>query len=244
MFYNVDRRFIIGVVAVLFVIFLLHSGPEYIMEILLTLPCVILCIDVHEFSHALAADKLGDKTPRSEGRLTLNPLKHLDPVGLVLLTFARIGWGKPVHVNVRNCNSNRSYGECEAIIAFAGPLSNFIFAFVLSIVLVIVTNFAFFFENAVGNIIYRMMSYTFLINVGLGVFNLIPIPPLDGEKIFRNMLPQRAQEFLLNYGSYFQVLFMILWFTGYLGAITVPAVEFLASKLLALSGFIVGFFIH
>ena len=89
-----------------------------------------------------------------------------------------------------------------------------------------------------------MISYTFLINVGLGVFNLIPIPPLDGEKIFRNMLPQRAQEFLINYGNYFQVLFMILWFTGYLGEITVPAVEFLASKLLAVSAFIIGFFIH
>ena len=108
-------------------------GTFNIVATLLTLPGVILAMSFHEFAHAFAADRLGDPTPRNQGRLTLDPMKHIDPVGIFLLIFAHIGWGRPVQINPNNF-SKVSREKGETIVSLAGPLMNFVLAFVLIII--------------------------------------------------------------------------------------------------------------
>jgi len=154
---------------------------------------LLIAITIHEFSHALAADKLGDPTPRSEGRLTLNPLKHLDPLGTLMLLVARFGWGKPVPVDSYNFKNPR---RDELIVAFSGPLSNLLLAVLVSLLLSF-TSFNF--------LILSFLFTLVQLNLVLAIFNLIPIPPLDGSKILFNLLPvdtsAQWQEALEKYGS-------------------------------------------
>ena len=154
---------------------------NYLLIKLLTLPGVIIAITFHEFAHAYAADKLGDYTPRSQGRLNLNPLSHVDPVGFILLLLAGFGWGKPVQINPRNFDNKVSLRAGEAIVSFAGPLMNFLLAIVFMIFTVALQYFAP--NTTIFNVLYDVCSYTCVINIGLGIFNLIPLPPLDGSKI-------------------------------------------------------------
>ena len=129
---NIDRRTILIVLAVCAAISIIASGE--IVIILYTLPGVIIAMTFHEFAHAWMADKLGDTTPRAQGRLNLNPASHIDPFGIILLLFAHIGWGKPVQINPNNFTSNKSRETCELLVALAGPLMNFILAFVFMII--------------------------------------------------------------------------------------------------------------
>ena len=129
--FNFDRKTIYIILAILVLYTLTSSGMNFVFSTLLTLPGVIIAITFHEFAHAYAADKLGDTTPRLQGRLNLDPRSHIDPFGIVLLIFAHIGWGKPVQINPRNFNSNKSVEKCEAIVSIAGPLTNFILAIIL-----------------------------------------------------------------------------------------------------------------
>ena len=178
MFYDgLDRRKLLTILGICLVFGLLMTGEFKI--ILLTLPGVIIAMTFHEFAHAWVADKLGDTTPRAQGRLTLNPLSHIDPFGLILLLFANIGWGKPVQINPRNFNSNKSIETCEALVSLAGPLINLILAFIFMIIY-----YALFWFTECSEIILLIVFYTITVNIGLGVFNLLPIPPLDGSKIF------------------------------------------------------------
>jgi Zn-dependent protease len=171
---------------------------------LVSLLGLIISITIHEFSHALAADKLGDPTPRSYGRLTLNPLAHADPIGTFLLPLfsalshiPTIGWAKPVPIDPYNFSNPR---RDEILVALAGPGSNFIFA----IIIALVNNFIF------PNLIF---SYLVLINLSLGIFNLIPIPPLDGSKIFLNLLPPETSiEWQHTFDRYGFFLLIILIF--------------------------------
>ena len=107
------------------------TNTDSLLILLITLPAVLIAITFHEFAHAFAADKLGDNTPRNQGRLTLNPLKHIDIIGFALLIVAGFGWGKPVEINPRNFKRNISMTKAEAIVAFAGPLMNFLLAIFL-----------------------------------------------------------------------------------------------------------------
>ena len=129
--FEIDRRFIYILLGclVLFSIFTYSTGN--IVSLLFTIPPVIIAITFHEFAHAWMADKLGDETPRMQGRLTLNPLSHLDPVGFVLLMFAGFGWGKPVQIDTRNFNRNVSVQKGEVLVSLAGPVMNFILAIVI-----------------------------------------------------------------------------------------------------------------
>ena len=122
-FGNTNTLYIILIILAISTMF---SGQFSLIDLLLTLPGVLLAITFHEFAHAYAADKLGDDTPRSQGRLNLNPMSHMDPFGLFMLIFAHIGWGKPVEINPRNFDRKISMSAGEAIVAFAGPLMNFI----------------------------------------------------------------------------------------------------------------------
>jgi Zn-dependent protease len=242
--YNVDKRVIYIVFAILIVMSVMSMSRSEWLSLLITLPAVIVAITFHEFAHAYAADKLGDTTPRNQGRLTLNPLKHLDPFGFFLLMFAHIGWGKPVQINPNNFNSNKSLSFCESMVALAGPLMNFFIAIISCVAYVLLSTLAkSFIITDVGYIIMLLLYMTMTVNIGLGVFNLIPLPPLDGEKIFKNILPYRAQEWLdRNYQTLY-VVFMILWIFGVLEIIVSPVISFILNALLSVVQTIIGIFI-
>lgn len=167
----------------------------------------------------------GDDTPRLQGRLNLNPLSHIDPIGFVFLIVARFGWGKPVQIDPRNFNGKYSLSKAEAIVAAAGPIMNFILAFVFLIIYYIlfpVTKIAASLSIQWQQVIAQIVRYTVTINIGLGVFNLIPVPPLDGSKILMNFLPARGKEWFYDNQQLFYVLFLIIWITGLSSVILAP----------------------
>lgn len=245
MFYfgNYDRKKIITVLLVIMLISLMMSGDFKV--VLLTLPGVIIAMTFHEFAHAWMADRLGDTTPRYQGRLTLNPLAHLDPVGFILLIFAHVGWGKPVQINPNNFTSNKSMSTCEALVSFAGPAMNFIIAIILTVVSMLLTALApatFLYSNG-GQILGTLIYVTISVNIGLGVFNLIPLPPLDGEKIFRHFLPYKALEWLDRNAYTFNLIFLVLWVTGLLGYVVSPVINLIESGIFKIVGLIIGIFL-
>ena len=243
MFYY-DRKNLYIFLAIIAVISILQMETQAMVGILLTLPGVLLAMTVHEYSHAKMADHFGDTTARRQGRLTLNPLAHIDPVGIFLLIFAHIGWGKPVEVNYNNLTSNKSRGYCEAMISFAGPLSNFILAFIATIILYLLEIFATgFILTSIGGILYSIITYTVIINIGLGVFNLIPLPPLDGEKIFRNIMPYSVNAWLTKNSNILQFIFLILWITQTLGIIVNPIINVVYFVINWIVGLVFGIFI-
>lgn len=205
----------------------IFTGRFSLVEFLLTIPGVLLAITFHEFAHAYAADKLGDTTPRSQGRLNLNPLSHLDPFGLFMLIFAHIGWGKPVQINPRNFDRKISMAAGEAIVAFAGPFMNFILSIVFTIVFYAIRTFsgAGFLASTVGVVITTMVSYCIIVNVGLGVFNLIPLPPLDGSKILKNLLPYNARSWMESHEMFFYAIFLLIWITDLAAYIINPVIN-------------------
>lgn len=202
------------------------SQENFLLNLVLTLPAVLIAITFHEYAHAWAADKLGDDTPRRQGRLTLNPLAHLDPIGSVLLVFAGFGWGKPVQVNPRNYNRNMSMTKADALVSFAGPAMNFILAIIFMIIYYSIVKFApnFGFET-IGQVILALISIIISINIGLGVFNLIPLPPLDGSKILNHFLSYNARDWMARNEFYFYIGFLLLWITGLASYIVSPIVR-------------------
>jgi Zn-dependent protease len=243
--YGVDKRVIYALLIVLAVISLASMEASEWLTLLLTLPAVLIAVSFHEFAHANAADKLGDTTPRNQGRLTLNPLVHLDFFGTILMIFAHIGWGKPVQINPNNFNSNKSRSFCESMVALAGPLMNFFIAIVSCIAYVVLFEAIKpgFINTDAGLLLEAFLILLIYVDIGLGVFNLIPLPPLDGEKIFRNLLPYKIQQWLdRNYATLYMI-FMILWFFGFLEIIVAPVIAFLSNGLFTVVEWIVQLFI-
>ncbi len=232
--FEIDRRFIYILLGclVLFSIFTYSTGN--IVSLLFTIPPVIIAITFHEFAHAWMADKLGDETPRMQGRLTLNPLSHLDPVGFVLLMFAGFGWGKPVQIDTRNFNRNVSVQKGEVLVSLAGPVINFILAILFAMIFGAVYMFASstFFASTIGNVIYILLKECVIMNIGLGVFNLIPLPPLDGSKIFINLFSYNARRWIMEHEQIFYYIFLGIWITGLAGIIISPIINFLYSGLM------------
>lgn len=164
----------------------------------LTFVILIVAITAHEFAHALVADRLGDPTPRSLGRLSLNPLKHLDPIGTLMMIIARFGWGKPVPIDPYNFRSPR---RDELLVSLAGPASNLILAASAGILNLLL-------PPILGSILYLFA----LVNISLGLFNLLPLPPLDGSKIFLNLLPiESSLNWEENLGRYGQLILIFLF---------------------------------
>lgn len=239
--FELDKRFIYVILAIMVIMSLRGMSGSYLLGLLLTLPGVIIAITFHEFAHAYAAYKLGDDTPRMQGRLNLNPLSHMDPIGFVLLIFAHIGWGKPVQINPRNFDRKYSMSAGEAIVSVAGPVMNFVLALVFTIIYFVILKFApGIMLTQWGGVIITMITSAIIVNIGLGVFNLIPLPPLDGSKIFRNFMSYNVKEWLDRYERVFYIIFLVLWITGLAGQIISPIIEFISTGLIRLVGMLFG----
>lgn len=224
--FSFDRRtfYIIIAVFVLFNLMTLSTGK--LVSLLLTIPGVLLAIGIHEFAHAWMAVKLGDDTPSLQGRMSIDPLKHIDIIGLLMLLFVGIGWGKPVQINSNNFKEKyRDNGE--AIVSLAGPVANFILALILAIMLGLMYKFTptNFLISTVGSVIYTMIQAGILINIGLGVFNLIPLPPLDGSKIFIRFMPYNIRNWIYDHEQWFYIVFLVLWITNLSSIIITPIMD-------------------
>lgn len=202
---------------------------ENIIYYLFLAIALVIGITIHEYSHAFAADRLGDPTPRSLGRLSLNPLRHLDPLGTLMIFILRFGWGKPVPIDSYNLRHPR---RDELIIALAGPSSNLILAIFASLLTNVIPQ----------NFIILSFIFTLIqINIILAIFNLLPIPPLDGSKIFLNLLPidssVKWQDTFERYGI---IILLITLFIPVFGnktlidLILTPTVNFISKLLLPL----------
>lgn len=229
MFYNTfSNPWMIVVIAILIIDNLKYylTTPGAFLALILSIPAILIAITFHEFAHAWTAVKLGDDTPKRQGRLSLNPFSHMDPVGIILLIVAGFGWGKPVEIDPRNFNGKYSLSKAEAIVAAAGPIMNFILAFVFMIIyyaLFAATNALAGLSIMWQNVINYIILYTISINIGLGVFNLIPLPPLDGSKVLMHFLPAKGKEWFYNNQQIFYVVFLLIWITGLSSVILQPA---------------------
>ncbi len=169
----------------------------------------LLCITIHEVSHGLAALALGDRTAETQKRLSLNPLRHVDVMGLLMLIVFKIGWARPVPVNMMNFRNPRLG---MALTALAGPVSNFLFAILILFLRGLLTPAAL--SLSWGQTALSIADATAYMSVGLGVFNLIPIPPMDGSKLLFAILPERAYFAILRYEKYGMILIVLLVFSN------------------------------
>ena len=186
---------------------------EQIKLLIYTAPATLLAISAHEFAHGLVSYWLGDPTPKRDGRLSLNPLHHLDLVGTICMLVFRFGWAKPVKVNPQYYKNPK---QGMALTALAGPVMNLILAFLFLGIFVGLFHVT---EGSTEGILGYLMllaQYTAIMNIGLGVFNLIPIPPLDGSKVLGIFLPQRTYFQLMRYERYGGLLMIVLLYTGVL----------------------------
>lgn len=239
----IDKRFIYIIVIIIaaYSVISLLSNPMALLILLYSIPGVLVAITFHEYAHAFAADKLGDDTPRLQGRLSLNPLAHLDPIGSLMLLFVGVGWGKPVQINPNNFNRTVSISKGEAIVSAAGPIMNFILAIVFCIVYFVIYKFAgAFVDTQIGGIVLSIILSTVYINLGLGIFNLIPMPPLDGSKILKNFLPYRARAWMESNEYLFYMIFLALWIFGILGNIISPLINIVSDLLISGVGKLFG----
>jgi Zn-dependent protease len=209
---------------------LLGSLTDKIIDLLFVIPCVLFALTVHEVSHGYMAYRLGDPTARNMGRLTLNPLKHLDPIGALCMVLFHFGWARPVPINTRYFRKPR---RDTALTAAAGPISNFIMAF-LGLLVQEILLAVFIRHPASSQFVYNLQyaaltlfSYFHVLNLSLGMFNLIPVPPLDGSRIFLTFLPAKYYFGIMQYERYIQLgLMLLLW----LGLLSRP-LSFLVSAL-------------
>ncbi|MEK7597320.1 MAG: site-2 protease family protein [Patescibacteria group bacterium] len=205
----------------------LFSNP---LLFIIYLSSLLVAITIHEFSHAWAADYLGDPTPRLQGRLKLNPLVHIDTMGMVFLLLLGFGWGKPVQFDPYNLKNPR---RDAAFISIAGPSSNFILAIVLSLLLKLFIILQLDMLTIIGSFIFVPMIR---MNIVLGVFNLLPIHPMDGFKIVEGILPEeKAHEWkgLQRYGMIFLILLIFpIAGSSMLSNILFPIVDFISNFLI------------
>jgi Zn-dependent protease len=197
------------------------GSPNWIADFLLRRPAVLWALSFHEFCHGWVAYKLGDRTAAYQGRLSLNPLEHLDLVGTIMLVFLGFGWAKPVPINSRYFKKPR---RDIALVSVAGAGGNFLTALVCGLA-------AGALPVLMRGVLGRFMANLLFINIGLGVFNLIPIPPLDGSKILGVMLPPSAMRSFFFLEQYGMIIILVLVFTGVLPGIMRPIVILIASIL-------------
>lgn len=242
--FSFDKRTMYIILGILILVAIIQyvANPGELMSLLIKAPGVLIAITFHEFAHAFVADKLGDDTARREGRLSLNPKDHLDPIGTLMLLVAGFGWGKPVHVDPRNYTRKMSMEKGEALVSIAGPVMNFIIAFVFALIYYAIKKFASysFLISTVGNAVILITAGVVSINIGLGVFNLIPLPPLDGSKVIIPVLPYKAKQWFYDNERIFYIAFVLLWITGLAGDIITPGINAVSNGILGLAKMIFG----
>lgn len=182
-----------------------------ILNMLLNIVPALICITLHELAHGYTAYRLGDNTAKNAGRLTLNPIKHIDPFGLLMMIVARFGWAKPVPVNMYNFKKPK---RGMAITALAGPFMNVIIAIVSLFTYGLL--YPLLYGTNAGSIFLSMFSTMAYLSCAFAVFNLLPIPPLDGSKILFSFFPDNVYSTILKYERYVMGLLMILVYTGLL----------------------------
>jgi len=230
------------------------------IELLFIIPVLLFSLSLHEFCHSFTAHTLGDVTQKKEGRLTLNPLKHIDWLGFICLAVMGYGWAKPVRVNpVYFAKGDVAMGETKgmksgmALVSLMGPLSNFVMAFIGYMAFYplyylytgqhtqyrSLTEFDSIINNssisAIGRIILLLMSVLVQYNLVLGAFNMFPLPPMDGSKIFSAFLPDKAYFKFINGGGISVIILLVLIFTGAIGFLITPIIllSFLAFHFVA-----------
>ena len=205
-------------------------------DILLRVVPALLCITLHELSHGFTAYLLGDTTARDAGRLTLNPIRHIDPTGLLMMVVFRMGWAKPVPVNMYRFRNPK---QGMAITALAGPASNLL----ISIVFLFLYGACYmplYVDMRLGDLgrtLLDLFEITAYISLGMGLFNLLPVPPLDGSKVLFSVLPQSAYTTLMRYERYGMIALLALVWSGVLGSPLSTAVSWLFNKLFAVAVF-------
>lgn len=203
---------------------------QLIQQLIFLIPILLISLSFHEFLHGYASYKLGDPTPKINGRLTLNPLAHLDPIGsLVLLLTRRFGWAKPVPINPNYYKNPR---KGMMIVGMAGPGANLMLALVFSATIKLILNFSQYSLRGFGgnfvNLLLQFLVMAIMINLSLAFFNLIPIPPLDGSKILRGFLPAKFDQYFHKLeGPAGMVVLVILLYTGIIWNIIGPIINFL-----------------
>lgn len=195
---------------------------------------IIFCVlPFHEYAHALLATKQGDPTAKLSGRLTLNPLAHIDPIGALMIFLAGFGYAKPVPVNIRNFKNPK---KGMAITAIAGPLSNLLLAFISIIFMNLVALIS---DATIVQVTVMFLYYNAVININLAVFNLIPIPPLDGSRLLAVIVPDKYYYKIMQNERILMIVILVLIFTGIL---TGPLIFLSGTIYNALSGFVGLFF--
>lgn len=179
------------------------------------IPGLLIALVIHEYAHALIAVKMGDDTPRFSGRLTLNPLAHIDPIGTLMLLVAQFGWAKPVMINPNNFDNWRKGNLC---VALAGPGANLITGFVFLLIQILFVRLDLFSTTALQQVLSLIVIY----NINFAIFNMIPLPPLDGSRVLMCFLPTEWCYKLQSIERYSFLIFIALMFTGVFVYILIP----------------------
>ncbi len=186
-----------------------------ILSMVAGIPGLLIALVIHEYAHAAVAVRMGDETPRLAGRLTLNPLAHIDPIGTLMLLVARFGWAKPVLINPNNF---RSWRKGELCVAMAGPVANLIMAFIALVIQIIFGNFGLFAETALQKVLGLIVIY----NINFAIFNMLPLPPLDGSRVLMCFLPLKWNYRLASIERYSFLILIGLMMTPVFSYILIP----------------------
>lgn len=199
----------------------------YVLNFVVTFVFFAFSISIHECVHAYSAYRLGDSTAKDQGRITLNPLKHLDPLGTLMIFLIKFGWAKPTPVNAMYFKDRK---KGIMITSLAGPVSNLLFAILLAFPLLY---FQANLYRPLNGYIYAVLNIGFNMNLILAVFNMLPIPPLDGSKILSGILPSSTYYRMMEYETYITIIFIILMFSGILSkTILLPIVSVINSAII------------
>jgi Zn-dependent protease len=215
-------------------IYTLLSGDftGFILEILYLLPALVIAVSFHEFAHAWMANKMGDPTAKNLGRMTLDPTKHFDLWGFLMLLLVGFGWGKPTPVNPRNFYN---YKKGNILVSLAGVITNLILSFLFYIIFRVLMVL-----GVTSEAVLTIILYIVLLNIVLFFFNLIPIPPLDGHHLIKGWIARRSQNFYMIYQRYgFMLLIAIMLLTNWISI----ALNFIATQILSLYSMFFGLFV-